>query len=102
MFKIHFGKEGHSLTQNDFDDLARRTDGFSGSDISSLAKQALMLPVSRIQKAHYFYINPKDRCYYPCNKDTVGAIEISLFDIPKGRVAVPTFTKVREGGVSEV
>ena len=55
MFKIHFGKEGHSLTQEDFDYLASKTDGFSGSDISGLVKQALMSPVSRMQKSDYFY-----------------------------------------------
>lgn len=68
MFKIHFGKEGHSLTQQDFDYLASKTDGFSGSDISGLVKQALMIPVSRIQKAQYFYINPNDQLFYPCQK----------------------------------
>ena len=101
MFKIHFGKEGHSLTQNDFDDLARRTDGFSGSDISNLAKQALMLPVQRMQKAEYFKID-SNGLYVVCEKDEPGAEKKSLYDIPNGKVAVPTFTKVREGGVSEV
>lgn len=95
MFKIHFGKEGHSLTQEDFDNLAMKTEGFSGSDISGLAKQALMLPVSRLQKAQYFVINPQDNLYYPCDQNTAGALSISLFDIPKGRVAVPVFTRVR-------
>lgn len=106
MFKIHFGKEGHSLTQQDFDYLASKTDGFSGSDISGLVKQALMIPVSRIQKAQYFYINPNDQLFYPCQKgDPVrsdkevfyfqGAVQTSLFDIPKGKIAIPTFTAVR-------
>ena len=95
MFRIHFGKEGHSLTQDDFDDLARRTDGFSGSDISNLAKQALMLPVQRMQKAQYFRRN-ENGLYVVCDMNTPGAEKKSLYDIPNGQVAVPTFTKVSQ------
>ena len=76
MFKIHFGKEGHSLTQEDFDYLASKTDGFSGSDISGLVKQALMIPVSRMQKSDYFYLKvdpahpEKGPLYYPCQANS--------------------------------
>ena len=73
MFKIHFGKEGHTLTEEDFKYLASKTEGYSGSDISGMVKQALMLPVQRMQKAKYFCINPNDNKYYPCNEhDVVG------------------------------
>ena len=105
MFKIHFGKEGHTLTEEDFKYLASKTEGYSGSDISGMVKQALMLPVQRMQKAKYFCINPNDNKYYPCNEHDVvgfricysclqGAIEISLFNIPSGRIEVPQFHKV--------
>lgn len=76
MFKIHFGKEGHSLTQEDYDYLASKTDGFSGSDISGLVKQALMIPVSRMQKSDYFYLKvdpahpEKGPLYYPCQANS--------------------------------
>lgn len=66
---IHFGKEGHSLTDQDYADLAAKTDGFSGSDISGMVKQALMIPVKRIQKAEYFFIG-KDNMYHPCGPNT--------------------------------
>ena len=69
MFRIHFGKEGHSLTDQDYADLAAKTDGFSGSDISGMVKQALMIPVKRIQKAEYFFIG-KDNMYHPCGPNT--------------------------------
>ena len=94
MFKIHFGKEGHTLNEDDYAYLASRTDGFSGSDISGMVKQALMIPVKRIQKASYFYMD-KDRMFHPCDATTAGAIKVSLFDLPKGSVAVPVFTRVR-------
>ena len=69
MFRIHFGKEGHSLTDQDYADLAAKTDGFSGSDISGMVKQALMIPVKRSQKAEYFFIG-KDNMYHPCGPNT--------------------------------
>lgn len=94
MFKIHFGKEGHTLNEDDFAYLASRTEGFSGSDISGLVKQALMVPVKRIQKANYFYMD-QNRMFHPCDANTAGAIKISLFDLPKGSVSVPVFTRVR-------
>ncbi|KAK8830186.1 hypothetical protein WA577_005876, partial [Blastocystis sp. JDR] len=92
MFRIHFGKEGHSLTDQDYADLAAKTDGFSGSDISGMVKQALMIPVKRIQKAEYFFIG-KDNMYHPCGPNTFGAIKTSLFQLPEGKVAVPMFTR---------
>lgn len=38
MFKVHLGDTPHSLTQADFDELARLTDGFSGSDVNVVVK----------------------------------------------------------------
>lgn len=32
--QVHLGDTPHNLTESDFEDLARRTEGFSGSDIS--------------------------------------------------------------------
>lgn len=69
MFRIHFGKEGHQLNEQDFRELAAKTDGFSGSDISGMVKQALMIPVKRVQKAEYFYIGD-DGKYRPCGANT--------------------------------
>ena len=65
MFKIHFGKEGHTLTEEDFNYLASKTEGYSGSDISGMVKQALMLPIQRIQKATHFV--QRNGMYYPCS-----------------------------------
>lgn len=31
---MHLGDTPHNLTEKDFEDLAQKTDGFSGSDIS--------------------------------------------------------------------
>ena len=93
MFGIHFGKEGHTLTENDFDYLAKQTDGYSGSDISNMVKQALMIPIKRLQKAKYFLIG-QDKKFHPCKENTIGAVRLNLYEIPKGLIDVPLFTRV--------
>lgn len=95
MFKIHFGKEMHELTDEDFDYLAKHTEGFSGSDISNLVTQALLSPLQKLQKAEYFYLG-KDGIYYPCAATSAGAIRVSLFDLPQGKVTNPIFKRVGE------
>ena len=93
MFGIHFGKEGHQLTAEDFDYLAKQTDGYSGSDISNMVKQALMIPIKRLQKAKYFVID-QNKKFHPCEETTMGAIRLNLYEIPKGSIDVPVFTRV--------
>lgn len=40
-------KEKHSISDNDFIDLAKKTDGFSGSDLNSLIKNACYEPLRK-------------------------------------------------------
>lgn len=54
IFKIHIGNTPHSLKEEDFKELARRTEGFSGADISVLVRDALMQPVRKVQSATHF------------------------------------------------
>ena len=49
MFKIHLGDTPNSLTAADYEELGRRTEGFSGSDISVVVKDVLMQPVRKTQ-----------------------------------------------------
>jgi vacuolar protein-sorting-associated protein 4 len=54
MFKIYSGKD-HSLADPaDFRALAEATEGYSGSDISTVCKQALMKPVTKMMDAKHF------------------------------------------------
>jgi vacuolar protein-sorting-associated protein 4 len=54
MFKIRLGKTPHAITEDDFLELGKRTDGYSGSDISIIVKEAMMMPVRRCQTARKF------------------------------------------------
>ena len=54
MFQIHTGTTGHALTQADFKYLGDITDRYSGSDIATVVRDALMQPVRKVQTATHF------------------------------------------------
>ncbi|CAI9539702.1 unnamed protein product, partial [Staurois parvus] len=54
MFKLHLGTTAHSITDADFRDLGKRTNGYSGADVSIIVRDALMQPVRKVQSATHF------------------------------------------------
>lgn len=54
MFKLHLGNTPHCLTEADIQQLARKTEGYSGADISIIVRDALMQPVRKVQSATHF------------------------------------------------
>ncbi|CAL5426328.1 unnamed protein product [Camellia sinensis] len=101
MFKVHLGDTPHDLNESDFENLARRTEGFSGSDIavcpnnlevtgSSLGattlcitpkvKDVLFEPVRKTQDAMYF-IKTEDGKWMPCGPKRPGAIQTTMQDL---------------------
>lgn len=54
MFRLHLGNTPHSLTDADIQELARKTEGYSGADISIIVRDALMQPVRKVQSATHF------------------------------------------------
>lgn len=54
MFKLHLGSTQNSLTEADFRELGKKTDGYSGADISIIVRDALMQPVRKVQSATHF------------------------------------------------
>lgn len=61
MLKIHLGDTPTSITPADFDELAEKTEGSSGSDISVVVREALMEPLRHCQQAKF---------WQRCNQDT--------------------------------
>lgn len=47
MFKIRLGKTPNTLSEDDYFELGKASDGYSGSDISVVVKEAMMMPVRR-------------------------------------------------------
>jgi len=86
MFKIHIGKTPSSLVDADYDVLGAKTEGFSGSDISTLVNDALMEPVRMMQTATHFvktkHVDPKfEYAWLPCSRNTPGAQKMKLMEI---------------------
>ncbi|KAL8182593.1 UNVERIFIED_CONTAM: Vacuolar protein sorting-associated protein 4B [Gekko kuhli] len=54
MFKLHLGSTPNSLNESDYRELGKRTDGYSGADISIIVRDALMQPVRKVQSATHF------------------------------------------------
>lgn len=54
MLKMNIGDTPNSLTEQDLQALADRTERFSGADLSVLVRDALMQPVRKVQNATHF------------------------------------------------
>jgi vacuolar protein-sorting-associated protein 4 len=54
MFEIHIGTIPSGLTPKDYEELAQRTKGLSGSDISIAVQDALMQPVKKISSSKHW------------------------------------------------
>lgn len=83
MFKVHLGDTPNNLTEGDFEDLARRTDGFSGSDISVCVKDVLFEPVRKTQDAMFFSkVSTKDgEMWMPCGPRQPGAVQTTMQEL---------------------
>ncbi|XP_047293905.1 vacuolar protein sorting-associated protein 4B isoform X1 [Homo sapiens] len=99
MFKLHLGTTQNSLTEADFRELGRKTDGYSGADISIIVRDALMQPVRKVQSATHFKkvrgpsrADPNhlvDDLLTPCSPGDPGAIEMTWMDVPGDKLLEP-------------
>jgi len=86
MFKIHIGLTPCGLKENDYEELGKMTEGFSGSDISTAVNDALMEPVRTMQSATYFVKTQHTDSQYeyawmPCSARTPNAVQMRLMEI---------------------
>lgn len=121
MFEINIGDTPCNLNKNDFKDLGTLTEGYSGSDIAVVVKDALMEPIRKIQNATHFKdlnknqttnddddnnnnsddndddndeINEKPikKLYTPCSPGDEDAIEMNWMDIEADELSEPILT----------
>ncbi|CAL1696916.1 unnamed protein product [Somion occarium] len=96
MFKLHVGDTPCELTPHDYRLLAEKTDGYSGSDISIVVRDALMQPVRKVLSATHFkrvpcptQDNPDKMKWTPCSPGDPDAQEKSWSDIEGDELMEP-------------
>ncbi|EAL65222.1 hypothetical protein ACTFIW_001825 [Dictyostelium discoideum] len=101
MFQIHIGSTPNTLVQADYKKLADLTEGYSGSDIGSLVKDAIMQPVRAVQCAtHFKQIRAPSRedpsvmtdYVTPCSPGDPLAQEMTWMDIDPTKLKEPEIT----------
>lgn len=80
-----------NLTDEELTLLAKRTEGFSGADMSILSREALMEPIRNMQEATHFKKvqhpeNPNDYLLEPCSSGDPAGIEMDLMSVPSDKL----------------
>lgn len=91
LFESNIGDTPNDLADEDFDELARLTEGYSGSDISTVVKSALMEPIRKCQSARYFkrVLEDGKQKFTPCAPSDPEGREMGLMDVPTGSLKPP-------------
>ncbi|PPQ98062.1 hypothetical protein CVT26_003288 [Gymnopilus dilepis] len=93
MFEIHVGNTPCELSPKDYRVLADRTEGYSGSDISIVVRDALMQPVRKVISAtHFKQVDSPDggkKKWTPCSPGDPEAVEKSWTDVESDELQEP-------------
>jgi len=102
MFKLHLGNTPTLLSSNEFRELAQLTEGYSGSDIAIVVREALMMPVRIVQDSTHFKkvcgkdrTNPDQIKYYwqPCSPGDPEGVPMTWMDIDGEDLLEPPISK---------
>jgi vacuolar protein-sorting-associated protein 4 len=90
ILKYSIGKTPHWLTDEDFREVGEGTEGYSGSDMATLCKDAIMSPLRKCQAAKKFVKLPDGKLTPTFNSDPNG-IEMNMYTManPELLVAPP-------------
>ena len=80
ILRIHLGKTPTSMTDEQFEQLAKKLDGYSGSDVSTLVKDAIMEPIRKCKSAHYF--KNEGGWMIPCAPSDKKAEKMMMLELP--------------------
>ncbi|KAH8101489.1 AAA-domain-containing protein [Cristinia sonorae] len=94
MFMLHVGDTPCELTNQDYRTLGDKTEGYSGSDISIVVRDALMQPVRKVLSATHFKrvpspTDPNQMKWTPCSPGDPAAVEKTWTDIEGDELLEP-------------
>nr|XP_023887042.1 protein SUPPRESSOR OF K(+) TRANSPORT GROWTH DEFECT 1-like [Quercus suber] len=78
--QVHLGDTPHNLTESDFEHLAHKTEGFSGSDIAVCVKDVLFELVRQTSDAKFFKKDSSD-VWVPCEPTEREAVQVTLQEL---------------------
>ncbi|KAK0213688.1 P-loop containing nucleoside triphosphate hydrolase protein [Armillaria fumosa] len=88
MFQLHVGSTRCDLTAKDYRMLADRTEGYSGSDISVVVRDALMQPVRKVIGATHFKRVEMIK-WTPCSPGDPDAVEKTWSELESHELKEP-------------
>ncbi|GAB7361265.1 hypothetical protein MBLNU230_g1325t1 [Neophaeotheca triangularis] len=91
MFELAVGSTPCQMGMEDYRQLAKLSEMYSGSDISIAVQDALMQPVRKIQTAtHYKKVDVEgDEKLTPCSPGDEGAIEMNWMEVESDKLLEP-------------
>lgn len=102
LFRLNLKKTNHSLTEQDINTLAKKTENYSGADISVLTRDAIYEPIRKFRTATHFKRvsgpSPIDKTKIcddlltPCSPGEPGAIEMGWEQVPTDKLMEPVVT----------
>ncbi|KAI8827133.1 P-loop containing nucleoside triphosphate hydrolase protein [Fimicolochytrium jonesii] len=93
MFPLNIGTTKCTLSMHHYKELADRTEGFSGSDITVVVRDAMMEPVRKVQQATHFKRVAGNK-WMPCSPGDAGAVEKSWTEVEGEELEEPPLTVV--------
>ncbi|KAI0224356.1 Suppressor protein of bem1/bed5 double mutants [Lamellibrachia satsuma] len=85
LLKLHIGDCAVRLSDQEWEEMAEKTDGYSGSDIATVVLGALFQPIRNLQISEYWkYTSDGKVC--PCEKDCPDAFHALMSDLPSDDV----------------
>ena len=92
MIELKLKGTRNNITHDQINQIANITEGFTGSDIGILAREASMIAVRKLQSAKYF--REYEGKLYPCHSNDPGAKMINMMDrdFPVDKIATPAIT----------
>jgi vacuolar protein-sorting-associated protein 4 len=99
VFRINLAKAKNTLTEQQFQELGKLSEGFSGADISIVVRDAVMEPIRMVMKATHFKPAPGETGMdkgttkmVPCSPGDEGAQELVWKQIPGPNLLEPDVT----------
>ncbi|KAF9940428.1 Vacuolar protein sorting-associated protein 4 [Mortierella antarctica] len=98
MFELNVGKTPCTLTSQNYQYLGQVTDGYSGSDIAIAVRDALMMPIRKVQAStHFKWVDAPSRAdpskmtkhLTPCSPGDPEAIEMSWENVEGDQLLEP-------------